>query len=238
MKLLKFLELFLAAAILSLCVASCNDSDELQDSSDGITGSWYGTRYYNNGTKQQYLSIDFGSDKTGSYEYTSPVSFSTGKFTYNISGNIIICKGVNVSTSDSSVNTDFSWTLELRDNKLYPLDLFDLFVLSKEGSYTNAEGEEIIDQSDWLTGVWVETIHGESVIEFDENIITEYTIDKNTHKCINVSLLPYSYNFVTRTLIINGTKWDIAIFTQDVLQIYMTGRTFCYERGSSKDIPK
>ncbi|MGM9816669.1 MAG: hypothetical protein ACI304_06380 [Lepagella sp.] len=99
-------------------LTSCSDDSGM--STDDLVGNWYGKRTYtNNGaTKSQYLYLTLKSNKTGTMEYESPVSYSTAYFTWKVSGNKLICKGAYASTYD----TDEDWTLEclIEDNKLKP----------------------------------------------------------------------------------------------------------------------
>lgn len=78
-----------------------------------------------------YLTLN--SDHTGSFEYESPVSYSTAYFRWSVSGNKITCKGAYANTY-GDVDADFTISFEIRGDRLYPLDRFTEFILTQDGS--------------------------------------------------------------------------------------------------------
>lgn len=124
---------------LSGLVSCSNDDDE---PSFDLTGTWVGERtYYNpaSGTKSQYLYITFNTDGTADLEFQGPVSVAFGHFVYKVSGNDITLQGVYASSNGNKADTDYVLYLELRGNALIPTNHFQDFVLTRNGETPDFE---------------------------------------------------------------------------------------------------
>ena len=226
----------------SFTFSSCSDNSEPSYSSFEITGTWTGTRAYYNpaaGYKYQYLYVTFNSDGTGKIEYEAPNSYSIGYFTYSIAGNRISCLGARgISTGD--IDPDFRMEMEIRGDRIIPLDKYTVFILTKDGSViTDGDGNEVIDQSGLIYGVWINR-DGMSVVEFlDNGVYTEYVLDasgSNSYTSVNYG--EYSYDAVRKCIDINYSCFDIIDLTADYMVLEsLSGNVFYYDRGSVADIP-
>lgn len=133
----KFITIFLLSLFAMFSVTSCggDDDDNMQSS---LIGKWYGTiTYYNpvGGTKYQYITVELRANHTGSLEYEAPTSYSLAEFQWSQSGNIVKCNGVYASSTGSQ-ETDFTMTLKISGDRLYPQGRFDRFILTKDNSIT------------------------------------------------------------------------------------------------------
>lgn len=236
---------FIAVVLfISLCttisLTSCSNEDTDLSNTD-IVGTWYGTRAYNNpvsGTKYQYITILFGKDGTGTLEYESPVSYSFAKFTYSVKKNIITCNGVYANTYG---DTDSKFTMKLRidGNRLIPLDMYDLFILTKDNSViTDGDGNELIDDSVLLYGVWLHS-SGEVVLVLDQSSFTEYTLmSASSNIYSNMSEGSFSYNILNKYVLVNGYRYDICLLSETALQLKSEKNVILnYIRGNISDIP-
>ena len=223
-----------------LLLPSCGNEDGL--SNDSIIGSWYGTRTYYNpaaGTKYQYLTIRFESNGTGSLEYESPVSFSAAKFMYTINGKNIECRGAYANTY-GEVDGDFQMTLKIDGNRLLPDDQFGFFILTKDNSVmTDGNGNEIINQSEALQQVWIDS-DGKTVVKFNSSTYDEWVLTTAFAGTYSAHYEgTYSYDPARRIINLNGSNFEIIVLSSSVLsmQHVNSGKVFNYNRGTEKDIP-
>jgi len=146
MKLKNILNIAIIFCAIAICVLSqsCSKDDEPGSDPSEILGSWYGTiKYYNHGTKYQYITLRFNESYIGELEVETPVSYLVGSFEYTYSGNKIVCNGVTVN-SNGDTDTNFSMTLTKKGDRLLPQDRFSVFILTRDGSViTDTEGNEI-----------------------------------------------------------------------------------------------
>lgn len=228
-----------------LTLTSCNSDEDTEGAPDSpqIIGSWSGTQVYENpvsGTKSKHLEVTFSTDITGELTYEGVSTYSYGKFTYSISGNTISCNGVWAS-SNEDVDTDFGMSLRIEGDRLIPIDRYQGFILTRDGSVvTNGNGAEIVDNSDILPGVWVKSDHS-VVLEFSaSNSYTMYSIDSaNPDRYSSTESGDYLYDPLRSLLIIGNVKYEIRNISLTELCIYNTHtyRLELYKRGTSNDIP-
>lgn len=145
---LLILALIILSSIISVTFTSCSSDDDA--ASPDIIGSWYGTRKYNNpvsGTKYQYITITFNSDHSGTLEYESPVSVSYAIFSWSVSGSIITCRGAYADTYGDAAS-DFTMQIEIKGDRLYPLNNYSSFILTRNGDViTDGNGNETKNSS-------------------------------------------------------------------------------------------
>lgn len=128
-----------------ILLISCSNDDP----SSNLTGRWYGTRYYNNvsGSKWQYLTIDLYDDMTGYLEYESDLSVTIATFEWKTSGGYVLCNGIS-GNSYGEASDQFSMKMQISGDRLIPIDIFNLFILTKDNSViTDGEGNEITEES-------------------------------------------------------------------------------------------
>lgn len=226
--------------LLPLATISCGkDDDNLQED---IVGTWYGIRSYYNpvgGTKYQYLTIKFESNRLGSLEYESPVSYAAAKFTYSVHENKIICQGAYANTN-GDISEDFNMILRIEGDRLIPIDTYSMFILTRDGSVeTDGYGDEVIDDSQLIYGVWVHSSN-EVVIVFDYSKFTEYTLlsaSSNIYKKKTEG--SFSYDYRQKYILINGARFNILSLTENSLQIKSesSNTIYNYKRGTEANIP-
>lgn len=234
--------LFFVLSILStILLAACsNDDDDIKGSN--ITGSWYGTRSYNNpasGTKYQYLSMTFDSNGTGDLEYTAPTSYTYAKFNYRISGSKILCDGY-FATDAYEMDTveKFEMTLSIEGDRIIPLDKYTLFILTKDNSVmTDGDGNEVIDDSYLLNNVWIRD-DGYSICVIENRKCTEYILLNKYGSIYGEKYTSnISYDPARRTIMFGTTQYDLIILTPSILEIKNSKNHFVFNAGSPKDIP-
>lgn len=226
-----------------VALSSCGGDDDSPDFSE-ITGTWTGTRYYENpvsGIKSNSLEVTFNSDKTGEITYEGVTIFSYGKFQYSFSGNTISCRGVWANTNED-VDLDFTISFRIEGERLIPIDRYQNFILTRDGSVsTNGDGEEIVDNSELLPGVWVK-IDKSAVLElFSSDTYTLYKVDPDDPDSYLSDVSgSYYYDAIRSLLVLGNVRYELRGISSEALYIYNTetGRLDCYERGSSKDIPE
>lgn len=231
----------LIAIIIALTTCACDDKNE-PNATDSIVGSWYGTRTYYNpvgGTKYQYLSMSFESNGTGTLEYESPTSYSVAKFVYEVNGNKITCRGAYANTH-GDVESDFTMTLSIEGDRLIPINKYQQFILTRDGSImTDGNGNEIIDQSNLLHRIWIST-SGETIAIFQESTYIEYVLSTPFSKTYTSRHEGgYSYDASRKIIYINGTQFDILSLTSTYLSLKSqnSGDIFNYNIGTDSDIP-
>ena len=234
---LLFLQVFvlLFAGLFSSC-----SSDDDESSFSDIIGTWSGTyTYYNpvGGQKYQYLTIWFYENGTGELEYESPTSSSFASFIYSVAGNVITCQGA-WANSDADYDVNFAMTLRIEGDRLIPQDRYSTFILTRDGSIvTDSSGNEVVDNSSLLKGVWVST-DGTTVTEFFTSTYDEYVLDRPFGSSyVSIYNGNYSYSPERRKLWINTTGFDISVLNESVLKLTTGNNTFSYKRGSKADIP-
>ena len=236
--------LYLFIAVLISALNSACSSDDDQDSGIDICGYWHGEhQYYNpaSGVKSQYLSMDFNSNGTGKLEYEGPDSYSVSYFTYIVSGSTVKCKGAHAGTSSAEVDTDFEMTLRIESNRLIPIDKYTTFILTRDGSVvTDGNGNEVVNYSKWLHGVWVRRDEPQILCLNPDNTYDEYVlpfIGCNTYSEHYSGT--YDYNPVQKWLTINGTRFSIVELLEVSLGIEPSkGKIWWYDKGTDADKPK
>lgn len=225
--------------LLPVCLVSCSGDEP---KSNDLVGTWYGTRHYNNpvgGTRYQYLTVNLNSDKTGSLEYEGPTVYTNAQFTYSVKNSTIKCKGVSANT-DGDVNTDFSLTLKIEGDRLYPTDRYTQFILTKDNSVmTDGNGDEIIDNSNELQQVWVHTT-GETVIQFLSSSYIEYVLTKPYASTYSMRYEgSYEYDILNKLLYLGDNVYEILTLTDSYLSFKSkkSGTIFSYNAGTQSDIP-
>lgn len=223
---------------LGMCISlsSCSNDDDI----NLITGTWYGTRVYNNAgsIKYQYLTIQFYSDGWGSLEYESPVSYATAQFTYSVKNSVITCKGASANTY-GDIEGDFTMKLKIEGNRLIPLDKYTLFILTQDSSVmTDGDGNEVIDNSSLLYGVWVQS-SGTKVLVLDQSSYTEYTRQSASSSIYSSKTQgTFSYNVLNGYVLIDGYTYYVTALSETVLQLKSQSNViYNYTRGSTSDIP-
>lgn len=225
--------------LILLPLSSCDKDDD--PASSDIVGTWYGTRSYYNpvgGTKYQYLTITFEANGFGSLEYEAPTSYSAAKFTYSVQNNTVTCKGAYANT-DGVVEGDFVMNLRREDNRLIPIDKYNMFILTKDNSVmTDGNGNELIDDSELIRGVWWHSSK-EVVLVIDNNDFTEYTLMSASSNIYSKKTEgSFSYNLLQKYVLINGAKFDVLALSESTLQLKSSnGTIFNYTRGTNADIP-
>ena len=112
-----------------LCLCSCGDDDESGTGSalSGLIGTWYGERSNAN----QSITVIFRKDKTGEFTYESNVYYRVAEFTYSVSGDQIVCKGI-IAGEDGVVN-NWNQTFEWCGSYLAPIGAYSDIYLYKNG---------------------------------------------------------------------------------------------------------
>lgn len=232
------------AVIISFAISSCSGDDDSPATKD-ISGSWSGTQAYTNpvsGTKYKYLTLTFNAGGKGDLTYESPVGYSYGIFSYTVINNQVKCTGVWATTDDDTVDTDFTMTLEIHGDRLIPIDRYSGFILTIDNSViTDDQGNELIDGSHLLPGVWISTDNS-AILEFhDLNKYTLYQIDSDDRNSYSYSVSgEYSYDFLRNILIIGNSRNEVRTLNASEL-IMMNLDTYnllSFKRGTSNDIPK
>lgn len=234
-----FLIILVTSNIMFIACSSNNDEEIMRNE---IIGSWYGTRtYYNpaSGTKYQYLNMTFDSNSMGNLEYTAPSSYSYAKFSYQISGNKILCNGYFATDAYEMDKAEkFEMTLSIEGNRLIPLDRYSYFILTKDDSImTDSDGKEVIDDSRMLNNVWVRT-DGYSICVIENGKCTEYTL-LNQYGKIYSSKYSYDiyYDPARKIIRFGNTEYNIVILNASTLEIKNTKNHFIFSVGSPNDIP-
>lgn len=230
----------LVCAVLGCLLPSCDDDEDVRLD---ILGSWYGTHSYYNpvgGTKYQYLTINFYENGTGQLEYESPVSFTAGSFTYTVKDDVITCVGARASSSDGGdLDLDFKMTLRHEGDRLIPLDKYSTFILTRDGSIeTTGEGEEVVDDSEKVYGVWLHS-SGNVVLVLFESLFEEYTLLPGSKKIYSEkSEGSLSYDYRQKKIHINHNAFEVILLNDAALTLKSTDNVyFKYTRGSQSDIP-
>lgn len=236
-----------AVVLLTLCMhlltVSCSsDEDDNPAGRADIVGSWYGTRQYNSAggaVKYQHLTVTFENDGTGTLEYDSPSSYSAASFYYRVSGSIISCYGAH-ATTNGDLDTDFEISFRIEGNRLLPQGRYPDFILTKDGSIvTDGNGNEIIDDSEALIGVWLNT-DGGTILDIAEDTYDEYVLTSSFSKEYrNVSSDRYSYDPATKKVIFGTSSFLIQTLTSSllVLKSNYSDKTLSYNKGTKNDIP-
>ena len=228
--------------ISNILITACNNNDEDNIIRNDIIGSWYGTRsYYNpaSGTKYQYLNMKFESNGTGELEYTTPSTFSYAKFNYRLSGSKILCNGYFATDAYEMDKAEkFEMTLSIEEDRLIPLDRYNVFILTKDNSVmTDGEGNEVIDDSNLLNNVWIRD-DGYSICVIENGKCTEYMLLSQYGKIYSKkSDYDIYYDPARRTIIFGTTKYDLIALTSSVLEIKSSKNHFVFKAGTTKDIP-
>lgn len=237
-----FAVIFLTMCVFLLMASCSSDDDAISGNISDITGTWYGTRQYNSaggGVKYQSLTVTFEDDGTGSLEYESPASYSAANFYYRISGATISCYGAHATTY-GDVDGDFEMSFKIEGSRLFPQDRYPDFILTKDGSVvTDGNGNEIIDESDALMGVWINA-DGSTVLDISENTYDEYVLTSSFSKeYTSVSSDRYSYDPATKKVIFGTSSFYIETLTSSrlVLESDYSNRTLSFNRGTENDIP-
>lgn len=235
----KFLYTLTASLILTLLFASCNSDDDLVI--NDLVGTWYGTRtYYNpaSGTKYQYVTIEFEANGTGSLEYEAPSTYSVAEFVYSVNNNTVTCRGAYVN-SNGDVDSDFEMNLRIDDDRLIPLDRYNMFILTKDNSVmTDGDGNEFIDDSELIEGVWLHSSR-EVVLVINGSDYTKYTLPSTSSNIYSYKTEGwFSYQILQKYVLLDGVKYDVLALSANTLQLRSSnGTNFSYTRGTVADIP-
>lgn len=237
--------LYLLVFGLILCSFKCtDDEEELVD--QRVVGTWYGKRSYNNpaaGIRYQYLMVTFNNDNTGTLEYESPLGLGVGSFVWTTSKNQVSCYNGAYVNYEGVVESDFSMKLRIEGDRLIPEDKFTSFILTRDGSVeTDGNGNEIIDYSDLLQNVWVET-DGKSVIWFkDDKNVVEYRFEDKSNPDIYSFRRNTQYSYYIRDgqIRIENMLYDIIGLDENELTLLEKDSPFemhMYDIGTKQDIP-
>ena len=237
--------LYLLVFGLILCSFKCtDDEEELVD--QRVVGTWYGKRSYNNpaaGIRYQYLMVAFNNDNTGTLEYESPLGLGVGSFVWTTSKNQVSCYNGAYVNYEGVVESDFSMKLRIEGDRLIPEDKFTSFILTRDGSVeTDGNGNEIIDYSDLLQNVWVET-DGKSVIWFkDDKNVVEYRFEDKSNPDIYSFRRNTQYSYYIRDgqIRIENMLYDIIGLDENELTLLEKDSPFemhMYDIGTKQDIP-
>lgn len=258
--------------ILIISFASCSSSDDepVQDgqnpnqseaSAANVIGRWMGSsciKSLRGGYRYSYVTLDLNSDGTGQVkqENDDDEIIFLGEFTWTIADKKIQCQGVSASIS-GNVNTNFTTSFEYRDGRLYGIDRFEFYILGKgEDSFpcVNGDGEEIIDRSEFLDGVWVLN-NGKEVLEIEVKDFNNYTqsyslttrlyfLSSNAGNSYDAMVEDKyaGYYLVENTLWLYVTDIDqkdckIWTLTENELRLIYGDTDKTYTKGSYKDIP-
>jgi len=241
--------ILLIVTILLAVTSSCSDSDNPIDDAvyENLSGVWYGTHYYvNNGNvKYHHLTITLNSDRTGTMEYDAPASFSAASFTWNVSGEKLICEGAYANSDGESGN--YSLQCRIENGRLYPIDQYTAFILTKDNSVmTDGNGDEVAseeDQFDMLQNVWVAS-DKKSVLEFFSNgEYEEYILDyAGSQSYSELYVKQYVFSPLTKKLTVETSTtwitWDVVTLDNKNLVLDNGNRTLSYTIGSRNDVPK
>ena len=119
------------------CLCSCKDSDSDADFNlSELYGYWTGTQ--SNANQRIYLT--FNEDKTGEFTYESNVYYRVATFTYKVSGDEIICKGI-IAGEDGVVN---NWEQTFRWNGTYlsPIGAYQGIYIYKNGYHPDDDEDD------------------------------------------------------------------------------------------------
>ena len=231
-------------ALLSVASWSCADEEP---SIEDVTGSWYGTCAFSNGT-YSYLTVELNRNGTGSTRYEAPGDrISISEFVWEKKGNKIECNGIIVRyTGDVD---DFDMQLEIEGDRLYPKRQYEsMFILTRDDSVITYDGIELEDNSTDLSGVWIND-NGADVLVLDVNEDSFY--DYYTSNCeagqyywlIDGDL---SYNNIKKEITLEFydlKNYDFINYTiQNLTSKSLTlkssnGKTLTYTKGSKSDVP-
>lgn len=229
--------------VVTIALNSCGKDNSFSNS-EQLSGTWYGTHYYNNpvgGTKFQYLTLSLQPDHRGSLEYESPSSFSVAYFKWSVSSGYVECKGAYANSYGEST-AEFSLKLRIENDRLQPLGQFSMFILTKDNSVmTDGNGNEIENPEDRinrLENTWVST-DGMSVIRFSNNDeYEEYILTKPFDRTyFSYKRGKYQYFPYTNRLSIDVDFWDIEEFTNRTIVIKKDNIRKSYTLGDKSDIP-
>lgn len=234
---------FIALFVSILSLASCENEDSHVP--ENLIGTWIGICHEDRGTA--YLTVSFKSDLTGEIELESPSeAFTIAYFEYSVSDNNIICKGASAGTIGEGANSNFSITFQWEDNRLIPLNQWNYFILTKDGSIeTNINGDIVSDQSKQLQGVWISEA-GSFVMYFkDSENVTQYGLyEPYSNKFVSALGFQYVYSYKRSELDLygnDGTSYFLTINELNSESLVMTekntGTVYKYKRGSKSDIP-
>lgn len=237
--------LYLLVFGLILCSFKCtDDEEELVD--QRVVGTWYGKYSYNNpvtGVNYRYLMVTFNNDNTGTLEYESPLGLGVGSFVWTTSKNQVSCYNGAYVNYEGVVESDFSMKLRIEGDRLIPEDKFTSFILTRDGSVeTDGNGNEIIDYSDLLQNVWVET-DGKSVIWFkDDKNVVEYRFEDKSNPDIYSFRRNTQYSYYIRDgqIRIENMLYDIIGLDENELTLLEKDSPFemhMYDIGTKQDIP-
>ena len=232
--------LSLTFLLFNLLLCSCGDDDQPESSS--IVGEWSGTSSYNNpvgGTKFRTLNVNFSSDGSGMLEYISPVDYRVVAFTYKVKGDLISCDGYVGSITNPDVES-YSISFRIKGDRLYPQDHYTSFILTRDGSVeTDSSGNEIVDSSDMLEGIWKRD-DGATVLVIGDHEATEYELLQTNPK-IYTSKTDYSFSYDYREdyIVLGTTKLDILSLTSTYLSLKrdFDNKIFNFTKGTQADIP-
>ncbi len=238
----KFFRLLLLIIFPLIIISSCEKDDDSPRPQDSIVGTWYGIRSYINpvsGIQYQYLTISFDSNGIGILEYEGPITYSLATFTYSIQNDTIICHGSDMD-ADGYWSEDFNMTLKIEGDRLIPTDRFSMFILTRDGSVeTDGNGEEIIDDSQLIYGVWLHN-SGKVVLVFDYSNFTEYSLLSDPRNVYYKKTEgSFSYNYRQKYVNIGDVYYNVVNLTNNSLQLKLEGsnKTYNYTRGTEADIP-
>lgn len=119
------------------CLCSCKDSDSDADFNlSELYGYWTGTQ----SNAHQRIYLTFNEDKTGEFTYESNVYYRVATFTYKVSGDEIICKGI-IAGEDGVVN---NWEQTFRWNGTYlsPIGAYQGIYIYKNGYHPDDDDYE------------------------------------------------------------------------------------------------
>ena len=242
MKTFRLLGIALFAIFVCMNFNSCDDELYVPEN---LVGNWSGKYHDDRGTA--YLNVDFFSDSSGELYLESPTeAFTQVYFNFSVSDNIVKCKGAYASTmGDVGVGKDFSITFQLKDDCLIPIDKYEWFILTQNGSIeTNMNGDIVKDQSKELQGVWVRSSGNTVFYINDSKNAVEYTLyEPESNKYTWVSSFQYDYDYKLNELNLY-TKADAMYFTITTLNsdslIFKDKKTkgiHEFKRGTISDIP-
>lgn len=227
--------------LLSASLTSCSDDDE-GGSGDisGIVGNWTGVMAYNNpvsGVKKNYLYLTFSDDYTGELEYEAQTSYAYALFTYSVSGGKIHCRGAWANT-DEDVDANFTMTLDIHGDRLIPLDRYNIFILTRDGSVmTDGNGNEIEDGAAIIEGVW---LGDKCVLDIYNDEYTLYTLPSSSSDTYSDKETGnYSYNNVTRKMWLGTNIYTVETLNEGTMVLLSSSnKRFTFRRGSDSDIPR
>lgn len=228
----------LLALMVALGIAACSD-DADEPTLNNLVGDWSGTSVYHNpvsGMKYRYLNISFEANGTGDFQYEAPTSLTVGYFTYSVKNNEVRCTGAR-AYSDGDVDEDFSMTLRIEGDRLIPLDKYDNFILTRDGSVTtDSNGNELIDHSEDIEGVWLN--QGE-VLVLEYGRYTLYQVASDTGYS-SKSSGEYTYDYISKRFVLGITTYDVVFVNEKSMRLKnaATGNIIDLKRGSQSDVPQ